>query len=349
MTSSIRVAALAAALAVFGASVTPAPTAAQQSETDFYRGKQLQIIIGYAGGSGYDLYGRLFARHIGKHIPGHPTAVPQNMPGAGSLQAANWLYVVAPKDGTAIATIGRGVPMSPLLGGTGATFDATKFTYVGSMNNEVSVAAAWHTSGIKTIEDVMQRELLVGATAVGVDDTTIFPAVVNAIIGTKFKWIGGYPGGNDMNLAMERGETFGRGAWSWSSIKSGKMDWYRDKKIYILLQLSLTKHDDLPDVPLIIDLAKNEEQKQILELIFSRQVLGRPFLAPPALAANRVKTLRDAFDATMVDTEFLAEADKAQMEITPVSGVEIQALIERIYKTPKEIAARAASVTPQPQ
>lgn len=334
-----------AACAAFG---TALPAGAQQSDADFYKGKQLQLVIGYGSGSGYDFYARLLGRHIANHIPGNPAVVPQNMPGAGSMKAANWLYEVAPKDGTVMATMGRGVPMAPLLGTAGANFDATKFTYIGSMNNEVSVAVAWHTSGIRTIEDVMQRELVVGATAVGVDDTTTFPAVMNAMLGTKFKWITGYSGGNEMNLAMERGETQGRAGWSWSSVKSTKMDWYRDKKINVLIQMSLSKHEDLPDVPLVMDLAKTDEQKQVLELIFSRQVLGRPFVAPPGLPAARVKTLRDAFDATMKDKAFLAEADKQQMEITPVGGAEIERLIARIYQTPKAVVQRAIAVTPQP-
>jgi tripartite-type tricarboxylate transporter receptor subunit TctC len=326
-----------------------APAMAQLSEADFYKGKQVQLVIGYASGSGYDFYARLLARHMGNHIPGNPNIIPQNMPGAGSLKAANWLYSVAPKDGTVFATTGRGVPMTPLLGGAGANFDATKITYVGSMNNEVSVAVAWHTSGITTIEDVMKRELVVGATAVGVDDTTVFPAVMNAMIGTKFKWIVGYPGGNAMNLAMERGETQGRAGWSWSSVKSTQMDWYKEKKIHVLVQMSLSKHEDLPDVPLVMDLAKTDEQRQVLELIFSRQVLGRPFYAPPSLPASRVKTLREAFDATMKDKAMLAEADKSQMEITPVSGVEIEQLIARIYKTPADVVKRAIEIMPQPK
>jgi len=317
---------------------------------DFYKGKTIQFIIGYEPGTGYDLYARLLARYYGAFIPGAPNLVVQNMPGAGSLKAANYLYEVAPRDGSQIGMLGRGTPMTPLLGGKGATFkDEASFTWIGSMNNEVSVCVAWHTSGVKTIEDVMTRELTTSATSLGADDTTVFPAVLNAMIGTKFKWITGYPGGSTMNLAMERGEAEGRCGWSWSSIKSTQADWLKTGKIALLLQLSLSKHPDLPDVPLIMDYAKSEEQKRVLELIFARQVMGRPVLAPPGLPAERVKALRRAFDATMRDKAFLAEAEKSNWEITPVSGEEIETLMKRVYATPPAIIDLAQKVTPQPR
>ena len=325
------------------------PASAQTPE-EFYRGKTIHFVIGYAPGSGYDLYARLLARHYGQHIPGKPTVVAQNMPGAGSLAAANYLYEIAPKDGTYIGMTGRGTPMTPLLGGKGATFkDENSFTWIGSMNNEVSVCVAWHTSGVKSIEQAMTRELTTSATALGADDTTVFPAVLNAMIGTKFKWITGYAGGAAMNLAMERGEVDGRCGWSWSSVKSTQPDWLKDGKISILLQLSLEKHPELQHIPSVMDFAKSDEQKKVLELIFARQVMGRPVLAPPGLPADRVKVLRAAFDATMKDREFLAEADKGQWEITPVSGEEIEKLMARIYATPPVVVELAQKVTPQPK
>jgi tripartite-type tricarboxylate transporter receptor subunit TctC len=330
--------------------VTAAATAAAQTPEEFFRGKSLTFVIGYAPGSGYDLYARLLARHYGASIPGAPNIVAQNMPGAGSLQAANFIYEIAPKDGTHFGMTGRGTPMTPLLGGRGARFkDDKSFTWIGSMNNEVSVCVAWHTSGAKTIQDAMQRELTTAATSLGADDTTVFPAVLNAMIGTKFKWITGYPGGAAMNLAMERGEAHGRCGWSWSSVKSTQADWLKDGRISILLQLSLAKHPDLPNVPSIMDFAKSEEQRRVLELIFSRQVMGRPVLAPPGVPADRVKALRDAFDATMKDPAFLADAEKGKWEITPVRGEDIELLMARVYATPKEIVARAIEITPQPK
>ena len=320
------------------------------SESDFYKGKTIQFIIGYEPGTGYDLYARLLARYYGASIPGAPNVLVQNMPGAGSLKAANYLFDVAPRDGTQIGMLGRGTPMTPLLGGKGATFrDDKSFTWIGSMNNEVSLCVAWHTSGVKTIEEAMARELTTSATSLGADDTTVFPAVLNAMIGTKFKWITGYPGGSTMNLAMERGEAEGRCGWSWSSIKSTQADWLKTGKIALLLQLSLSKHPDLPNVPLIMDYAKSEEQKRVLELIFARQVMGRPVLAPPGLPEDRVRLLRRAFDATMNDKAFLAEADKGNWEITPVSGEEIEALMKRVYATPPTIIELAQKVTPQPR
>jgi tripartite-type tricarboxylate transporter receptor subunit TctC len=195
----------------------------------------------------------------------------------------------------------------------------------------------------------MQRELTTAATSLGADDTTVFPAVLNAMIGTKFKWIVGYPGGAAMNLAMERGEADGRCGWSWSSVKSTQADWLKTGKVQLLLQLSLSKHPDLPNVPLIMDFAKNDEQRAVLELIFARQVMGRPVLAPPGIPAERVGVIRRAFDATMKDPAFLAEADKGNWEITPVSGEEIEALMQRVYASPPQVVELTKQVTPQPK
>ena len=321
-----------------------------QSSEPFFKSRSITFVVGYGAGSGYDLYARLLARYYGQFIPDQPAIVTQNVPGAGSLQAANQLYETAARDGTVIGMIGRGTPMTPLLGGRGARFkDDKSFTWIGSMNNEVSVCVAWHTSGIRTIQDAMAREMTTSATALGADDTTVFPAVLNEMIGTKFRWITGYPGGAAMNLAMEREEVQGRCGWSWSSIKSTQAQWLKEGKIRILLQLSLTPHADLPQVPTIMDFAKSEEQRKVLELIFARQIMGRPVLAPPGLPQERVKMLRDAFDATMKDKAFLAEAEKADWEITPVSGADIEKLMERIYATPSAIVELAKKVTPQPK
>jgi tripartite-type tricarboxylate transporter receptor subunit TctC len=328
---------------------TAAGAARADSVADFYKGKTIQFFVGYEAGSGYDLYARLLARHYGAQIPGRPGVVVQNMPGAGSIKAANYLYEVAPRDGTQIGMTSRGTPMTPLLGGKGATFkDDRSFTWIGSMNNEVSVCAAWEGSGVKTIEDAMHRELTTSATSLGADDTTVFPAVLNAMIGTKFRWITGYPGGAAMNLAMERGEAQGRCGWSWSSVKSTQPEWLRDGKISLLLQLSLTKHPDLPDLPGIMDFAKTDEQRAVLELIFARQVMGRPVLAPPALPPERTQALRRAFDATMKDPAFMADADKGQWEINLVTGEEIEALMAKLWRTPPHIVELAKEITPQP-
>jgi tripartite-type tricarboxylate transporter receptor subunit TctC len=317
-------------------------TGRAQTPAEFYKGRTVEIYIGYTVGGGYDLYARLLARHMGKHIPGNPTVVAKNMEGAASLRLANWLYQVAPKDGTVFGTIGRGTAFDPILGQKGAQFDGTKFTWIGSANDEVSVCVAWHTSGVGTFDDVLKKELTIGGTGPS-DDTVQFPRVLNAVLGSKFNIVAGYPGGNDVVLAMERGEVQGRCGWSWSSVKVSHKAWIDERKISILIQMSLAKHPDLTDVPLITDLATTDEQKQIIKLIFARQVMGRPFLGPPGVPADRVEALRKAFSDTMNDKDFLADAEKSQFEITPVSGDRVQDLVSEIYKTPTEIARKAAA------
>jgi tripartite-type tricarboxylate transporter receptor subunit TctC len=337
MVSLLRIA------AVVCAGLLPLSQAGAQSPADFYKGKNVDLYVGYSVGGGYDLYARMLAKHMGKHIPGHPNVVTKNMEGAGSLRLANWIYNVAPKDGTAFGTIGRGTGFDPLFGHKAAQFDATKFTWIGSANNEVSVCVAWHTSGITKFDDLFGRELIVGGTGPAAD-TDQFPKVVNGVLGTKMRVIAGYPGGNDVSLAMERGEVQGRCGWSWSSVRSTQPKWLDDKKIHVLVQLALDKHPELPDVPLIMDLAKSDEQKQLLKLIFARQVMGRPFLAPPGVPKERADALRKAFMDTMQDREFLAESEKAQLEIVPVSGEELQKLVLELYATSPAIAQKAAAL-----
>ncbi len=324
-----------------GAALVASAAALAQSPADFYKGKNVDLYIGYSAAGGYDVYARLLARHMGNHIPGKPKIVTKNMPGAGSLVLANWLYNVGPKNGLAFGTIGRGTGFDPLLGSDKAKFDATKFNWIGSMNDEVSVCVAWHTTGVTKLEQVMEKELVVGGTGPAAD-TDQFPKILNSVLGTKFKVISGYPGGNDVGLAMERGEVQGRCGWSWSSVESTHPDWIKEKKINILAQLSLEKHPDLPNVPLIMDFAKTEEQKQIFRLVFARQVMGRPFVAPPGVPPERVDALRKAFMDALADPALLAEAKKLQLEITPVSGEKVQQLVEEVYQTPKAIADKVA-------
>ena len=314
-----------------------------QSPAEFYKGKNVDLYIGYSVGGGYDVYARMVARHMGKHIPGNPTIVPKNMEGAGSLRLVNWLYNIGPKDGSAFAIIGRGTAFNPILGIPGAQFEGPKFTWIGSANDEVSVCATWHTSGVTKFDELMAKEIAVGGTGAS-DDTVQFPRVLNGVLGTKMKIVSGYPGGNDAVLAMERGEVHGRCGWSWSSVMATHKNWLDEKKINILLQLALEKHPDLPNVPLVTDLAKTDEQKQILRLIFARQVMGRPFVAPPGIPQDRAEALRKAFMDTMKDKEFLAEAEKAGLEITPVPGEQIQKLVQDVYNTPPEIAKKAAEI-----
>src|SRR5262245_21867770 len=323
--------------------VCPLSHAHAQDPWRFYRGKTVDLYVCYRAGGGYDIYARALARHMSRFIPGNPTIVPKNMPGAGSLVLANWLYNVAAKDGSAFGMIGRGTAFDPLLGSSKAQFDAAKFTWIGSMNDEVSVCVAWHTSGIAKLEDVVQKELTVGGTGPAAD-TDQFPKVLNATVQTKFKIIPGYPGGNDIDLAMERGEVMGRCGWSWSSVIATHKTWFDEKKINVLVQLSLNKHADLPNVPLIMDFAKNDQQRQIFKLVFARQPMGRPFLAPPGLPADRTAILRQAFMDTMKDPGFLSESEKMKLEINPVSGDAVQAIVQDVYRTPKSIAAAVANI-----
>ena len=317
-------------------------SARADSVSDFYKGRNVDVYVGYSTGGGYDIYARMLARHMGRFIPGNPTLVPKNMEGAGSLRLANWLANAGPRDGSVFGTIGRGTSFDPILGQPGAQFTAGDFSWLGSMNQEVSICAAWHDAGIKSFEDLRTKELLVGAVSNN-DDTGQFARVINTVLGTKLKIVAGYPGGNDVVLAMERGEVKGRCGWSWSSVLAAHMAWWKEKKINILVQLALDKHPDLPDVPLVTELADNPAQRQMLRMIFARQVMGRPFIAPPGVPQDRVDALRNAFMATMKDKDYLADAEKTQMEINPVPGDKVQALVKDIYSTPPEIAQKATS------
>ncbi len=338
--SALMIAAVAAGV------MAGAQPARADAVADFYKGKTVSVYIGYAAGGGYDAYGRMLARFMGDFLPGKPTMVPRNMPGAGSIALANALYNTLPKDGTAIGIIGRGVPMEPLFGRKGPKFEAAKFNWIGSMNNEVSACVAFHTSKIKTIEDARQNEMILAGTAQGSDGVD-FAIVLNNVLGTKFKLITGYPGGSTQQLAMERGEVEGRCGWSWSSIVTTRGYWLKEGKLRILVQAALTGHPDLDKmgVPKVMDLAKTPRDKQVLKLIFARQTMGRPFLAPPDVPADRVAALRTAFDTMLKDKKFLAVADKAKMEIEPVNGKDVADLIADVYNSPKDVVQAAADAT----
>jgi tripartite-type tricarboxylate transporter receptor subunit TctC len=329
-------------LAVFLVTLTSMTPARAQSVEEFYNGRSVEVLIGFSAGGGYDSYARILARHMSKHIPGNPTLVPKNMAGAGSLKLMNYLANVAPRDGSVFGTVNRSVPMQPLLGGEGIEFDPLTMTWVGSITNEVSICVSWHTSDIRTWQDLLTRELIVGGTGPGAD-TDVFPVALSNVLGAKLKLNTGYPGGNDILRAMERDEVSGRCGWSWSSAKSTRPDWVKNGSINILAQLSLSKHAELPDVPLIMDLAQTEEQKEILRLIFAQQVMGRPYVAPPEIPSDRAAALRAAFMATMQDPDFLAETQKAELEVNPVSGAEVESLLAGIYKTPADIVEKAAA------
>lgn len=333
----LRTIAVGAALTL-GVALSSGPASADPVE-DFYRGKTIDLIIGYSAGGGYDRYGRLLAQHIGRHIPGNPTVVPRNLPGAGSLVAVNHLYDTADADGTVFGTFSRGLPMAPLLfDEEGLEFDATRFNWIGSLNNEVSVCMAWHTASVSTWEEMQEVELITAGS--GTADDTATMNILSNVLGAKLRIITGYPGSSEMMLAMERGEVDGFCGVSWSSAKSRKPEWIAENKVNLLVQMAMEKHADLPDVPLVMDFAETEEERQILTLIFARQTMGRPFAAPPGVPAERVEALRAAFEATVRDPEFLKAAEEARLEINPVSGPEIDALLGAVYQTPPEVVAR---------
>ena len=307
--------------------------------SDFYKGRTVFVIVGFTPGGGYDLYARLLAQHLGEHIPGHPAVVTQNMPGAGSLKAVNYLYSVAPKDGTVIGTFGREQIVAPLFGQ--ANFDAAKLSWLGSMTKEVSVCISWYKSPIKSWNDVMTRQFTVGGSAAGADPDN-FTKLYKNVFGAKIRLASGFPGTSDITLAMQRGEVEGLCGLSWSTIKSHYSSWLRDKKINVLIQAGTKRHLDLPDVPLAIEFAKTPEQHQILDFVLATQITARPVTAPPGIPAERKAILRAAFDETMKDPAFLAGAEKLQLEVDPVTGAEVDGVVASLYAMPKDVIAKVA-------
>ncbi len=310
----------------------PGPALAQQSVEDFYRGKKIDLIIGYSPGGTYDLYARLVARHLGNHIPGKPLIVPRNMPGAGSRAAATWVQNVAPRDGTVLATADQSLALQQAAGDKRMNFDTTKFIYIGNPNIENNTTATWHASGIKTVEDAKRREVTMGAT--GGSTSSQYPKAMNALLGTRFKVILGYPGGNDINLAMERGEVDGRGSNSWASWKATRAHWLAENKINILVQIGLKKIPELPEVPLLMELGASGEDRDLLRLLSASTAVGRPIFTTPDIPTERAAALRGAFAAMLRDPEFLAHAKKENFDIDPLSGEALQKLVSEIVAVP---------------
>ena len=308
---------------------------------DFYKGKTISLVIGYSVGGGYDLYGRLLARHMGKYVPGQPTIVPQNMTGAGSMRAASFLYAAAPKDGTVFGTFGRTIATAPLLAPTSAPLDATKLTWLGSITNEVSLCATWHASAVKTWQDALDKPINMGGEGTGADPD-VYALLYKNVFGAKWKLIAGYHGTNDIMLALERGEVDGLCGLSWSTLKARRMQWLNDKKIIVINQAALKKQPELPDVPLASDLTQDPEKLQILKLFLASQEFARPFAAPPDIPADRKAALIAAFEQTMRDAEFLAEAQKLSMDVNPLSANAVSDLIAELYATPKPVVEKAA-------
>jgi len=321
----------------------PLAASAQQSVADFYKGKQVSILVGFSPGGSSSLYAQAVARHMGRHLPGAPNFIVQHVPGAGGMVAANAIYNTAARDGTVFAITGRAIAIEPLLGNKNAKFDAQKFNWIGTANVEYTTCISWHTAPVKTLQDAMTTELAVGGT--GADATeVVFPKAANKMVGTKFKIVLGYQGSSEILLAMERGELQGFCGIGWTFVKLRKADWLRDRKINLLFQMSMEKHPDIPQVPALIDQAKTPEDRKVFEFLFAPQEMGRPFFAPPGVPAERVKALRDAFEKTLKDPQFLAEAEKMGIEVQHVGGQAIHALLDRVYASPPEVVARAKAV-----
>ena len=311
-----------------------------QSVEEFYKGKNITLAIGFTPGGGYDLYARHLARHMGKHIPGRPTIVPQNMAGAGSLRAANFIYSAAPKDGTAFGTFARTTGLNPLLE-SGATFDGTKFTWLGSVTNDISLCVTWHTSKANTWENFLKVPTAMGGQAPS-SEPDIFANLYKNVFGAPIKLVPGYPGTNEITLAMERGEVDGLCGLSWSTIQTRHLQWLKEKKINLLVQASFKKDPEIGNVPLVMDLTKDTEKLQILKLILAAQEMARPFAAPPDIPRDRAAALIAAFNATMKDADYLADAKKSRIDVNPVSGPEIDKLLAELYATPKDVIHKAS-------
>lgn len=317
------------------------PAAAQTAEEFYKKTKDITLTLSAGAGGGYASYGRLFGRYFGHQVPGNPNIIVQNMPGGGGIRATNYLYTQAPKDGSMLGLIHSSVPLAPLYGLKAATFDATKFNWIGSMNTANGICVAWHESPIKTTQDLFDKQFIVGGTGAGSQMETL-PAMLNAILGTKNKIISGYKGGNDVYLAMERGEVHGRCGGLKSSIRSTRPDWFSQKKVQVVIQISDQRDPDFPDVATVTELIKGERNKQILRLVLAPMEMDRPVLAPPGVADDRVKLLRTAFLATMKDAEFVAEADKQSLELEYFDGERLKAIIDAAYAIPPDIAQAAA-------
>jgi tripartite-type tricarboxylate transporter receptor subunit TctC len=319
------------------------------SAQDFFAGKTINFIAGADVGGGYDIYARAIARHIDRYIPGKPTIVVQNMPGAGSKKAAEYMFNQAPKDGTAVAILFPGAIMGPLLEeGAAGRFDPKQFEYLGTADSGTRVCVTWHGSKAKTFEDAQKIEGILGASQAG-GSSRDYGFMLNNLAGTKFKVVSGYKGSAEISLAIERGEVDGMCGFDWTSIKSQKPDWVKDKKLNVLVQIALEPDAELNKwgAPHIWKYVSGENRK-VMELIVSQQVFGRPFLVPPGTPPDRVKILRDAFAATMKDKEFLADAEKVNIVISPLSGSEVQKVVKSLYDAPKELVDRAKKAIQPP-
>jgi tripartite-type tricarboxylate transporter receptor subunit TctC len=334
----VRLAACALACLVSAVPLAAAPDAVEQ----FYKGKQISVIVGSSSGGGYDTYARLLARHFSSAMPGNPTMVVQNMSGAGSNRAAGYIYSVAPKDGTAVAAIFPGAVLQPLLSDVPVSHDPNKLIYLGSANSDVYVCYVRSDAAVQTYKDLLTKELIVGASNPGAT-TYDLPLLLNSVLGTKFRIVTGYAGSREITLALERGEVQGACGIGWTGIEVMHPDWFAKDTIRVLVQLSTKGHDDLNKrgVPRAEELAQSDDDKKVIRLVFSQGIFGRPFVLPPGVPADRVAALRKAFVLALNDRALRAEADKMQLDVDPMSGDELQKLVADLYDTPPRLVERA--------
>ena len=316
-----------------------ASSAHADAVTDFYKGKQVSLIVSTGAGGTYDTIARQMSRYMPKHLPGEPTIVVKQMPGAGHMLATNFMFETAPKDGSHIATVGNTIPLHQALGGKGARYQANKFNWLGTTGISNLMTVAWAAAGVKSIEDVMTREVTAGSTGAG-SGTSLYPTVMNKVLGTKFKIVAGYQRATEIDLAMERGEMDVRSGFSYGSLATEHPEWLRDKKVVMLVQVGGTREPDFPDVPLMSELAKTDEQRQILTLISSTVALGRPYLTTPGVPADRLAALRKAFMDTLADPAFLAEAKKLNFDLRPADAAVVTKIVDDVVNSPPDIIAK---------
>jgi tripartite-type tricarboxylate transporter receptor subunit TctC len=308
---------------------------------DFYKGRTLTILAGFNTGGAYDQYARTVAKHIRKHIPGSPTIIVKNMQGAGSVIAANYLYNRSPKDGSEIGLIAGTAALEPLFGVVPTQFDGQKFTWLGSANKEVGGCFAWHTSSIRTAQNLFDQGMITGTAGTS---SMMVPTMLNNVVGTRLKLVRGYKGTSELMLAIERGEVEGMCGMVWAALQTEHPDWVQQGFVRTVMQIGLTKSTDMPDAPLVMDFAKDEAAQQVLRLLIGWTIMGRPFLAPPGIPEDRKAALRKAFDATMKDPEFLADAERSRLEVSPIGPEEIEAYLRDVYAAPKPLIERANEI-----
>jgi len=341
--SVLRPSLIKSLLVVLSIEGSAAPTRAQEDANAFYAGKTINIVVGFGPGGGYDLYARLLARFLGNHIPGHPSVVVQNMEGAGGVRAANHVYATAPRDGTVIAGVNQGATMFQQLGGKGAQYDPSRFNWIGRLGSSNNTVYTWSASGVRTIEDAKARDVLMAGSGV-ISDANIYPLILNALVGTRFKIINGYAGTNESNLALERGEVEGRGGGAYSSLVSTRPQWLRNKSISILAQIGFEKEPDLPTIPRLLDLVANDEDRQIATLVTLPVAIGYNYWFAPDVPSDRIALLRKAFDQAAHDPALLSAAQSETLEVRYKSGVELASMVSDASATPVPILRRAASI-----